>query len=169
MVADYNVLLRIYLVIFSLGLGLSSPFYPAIRDAYERKEKFWIVRSTYRLIKIRVAVIVIPAIILLIWGDWLVMTWIRQPFDSPFGIVGWSAFLTTMFLSSVGSSFGEILLGLDVIWSQIWLVFLSAIIIIFGMYYFIPKIGLIGIYISFSLSTLYPMYWGGNKLKILLQ
>ena len=169
MVADYNVLLRIYLVIFSLGLSLSSPFYPAIRDAYERKEKFWIVRSTYRLIKIRMAVIVIPAIILIIAGDWLVKTWIRQPFDSPFGIAGWSAFITTIFLSSVGSSFGEILLGLDVIWSQVWLVFLSAIIIIFGMCYFIPKIGLVGIYFSFSLSTLYPMYWGGNKLKKVLQ
>jgi O-antigen/teichoic acid export membrane protein len=69
----------------------------------------------------------------------------------------------------VGSSFGEILLGLDVIWSQVWLVFLSAIIIIFGMCYFIPNIGLVGIYISFSLSTLYPMYWGGNKLKKVLQ
>ena len=169
MVADYNILLRVYLVIFSLGLGLSSPFYPAIRDAYERKEKHWIVQSTFRLIKIRVAVIVIPAIILLVGGDWLVITWIRQPFDSPFGIAGWSVFLTTMFLSSVGSSFGEILLGLDVIWSQIWLVFLSAIIIIFGMYCFIPKIGLMGIYLSFSLSMIYPMYWGGNKLKKVIQ
>jgi O-antigen/teichoic acid export membrane protein len=169
MVADYNVLLRIYLVIFSLGLGLSSPFYPAIRDAYERKEKFWIVQSIYRLIKIRTAIIFIPAVILLIGGDWLIKAWIRLPLDSKFGIIGWSVFLLTLFLSSIGSSFGEILLGLDVIWSQVWLVFLSAIIIIIAMYCFIPKFGLAGIFISTALSTIYPMFWGGNKLKKVLQ
>jgi len=169
MVADYNVLLRIYLVIFSLGLGLSSPFYPAIRDAYERKEKFWIVQSIYRLIKIRTAIIFIPAVILLIGGDWLIKAWIRLPLDSQFGIIGWSVFLLTLFLSSIGSSFGEILLGLDVIWSQVWLVFLSAIIIIIAMYYFIQKFGLTGIFISTALSTIYPMFWGGNKLKKVLQ
>ena len=169
MVADYNVLLRIYLVIFSLGLGLSSPFYPAIRDAYERKEKFWIVQSIYRLIKIRTAIIFIPAVILLIGGDWLIKAWIRLPLDSQFGIIGWSVFLLTLFLSSIGSSFGEILLGLDVIWSQVWLVFLSAIIIIIAMYCFIPKFGLAGIFISTALSTIYPMFWGGNKLKKVLQ
>ncbi len=38
-VADYNILLKIYTVFYSIGISFSSPFYPAIREAFEKKRK----------------------------------------------------------------------------------------------------------------------------------
>ena len=165
MVADYNILLKIYMLIFAMGVSFSAPFYPAIREAYERREKDWVMSSIYRVVTIRLGVLVVPTIILLFIGDWLIQLWIHQPMGEKFGIFGWLAFMASLLLVATSSTLSEILTSLDDIWSQIKVVFVSAFIVLSGMYFLIPKIGLSAVFISMAVSTVYPISWLFLKLN----
>lgn len=165
MVADYNVLLKAYMLIFALGISFSAPFYPAIREAYEKREKRWVLRSIYRVIAVRLGVLIPPSIVLLFIGDWLIHAWIRQPLGEKFGIFGWLAFLASLLLAATSSTLSEILASLDDIWSQIKVVFVSATVVLIGMYYLIPIIGLSGVFMSMAAATLYPIVWSYLKLN----
>jgi O-antigen/teichoic acid export membrane protein len=165
MVADYNILLKIYMLIFTVGISFSAPFYPAIREAYEKKERSWVLRSIKRVVSIRLGVLILPGLILLAVGDRLIQLWIHQPLSSNFGLLGWATFLVCMLLAATSSTLGEILTSLDDIWSQIKIVFISAIIVVTCMYVLIPKIGLMAIYIAMMLSAIYPIYWSYKKLR----
>jgi O-antigen/teichoic acid export membrane protein len=165
MVSDYNILLKIYLLIFSVGFGCSSPFYAAIREAHERYEKEWVLRSVRRVLYIRLGAVIIPGMMLLVWGDRLINLWIKQPLDSEFGFLGWVTFILCMILASISSTISEVLTSLDDIWPQVVMVFISAIIVLSVMSLLIPRIGISGIYIAMSLSTIYPIYWSLKRLN----
>ena len=165
MVADYNILLKIYLFVFALGIGFSSSFYPAIREAYERKERMWVVRAIWRVSIVRILIISAPVLFLIFIGDWLIYFWLKQPLDSKFGVFGWTMFSICLLLSTLSSTFGEILISLDDIWSQIKIVFLSAAIVLSGIYYLIPLYQLSGIYMAIIISTIYPIYWSLSRMR----
>jgi O-antigen/teichoic acid export membrane protein len=165
MVADYNILLRIYLFVFALGISFSSSFYPAIREAYERKERLWVVRAISRVTIVRIFVILAPVLVLIFFGDRMIYFWIKQPLDSKFGVFGWTIFSICLLLSTLSSTLGEILISLDDIWSQIKIVFLSAAVVLSGIYFLIPLFRLSGIYIAIIISTIYPIYWSFNRIR----
>jgi O-antigen/teichoic acid export membrane protein len=165
MVADYNILLRIYLFVFALGISFSSSFYPAIREAYERKERTWVVRAISRVTVVRFIVLLAPVLVLIFFGDRIIYFWIKQPLDSEFGFFGWTMFSMCLLLSTLSSTLGEILISLDDIWSQIKIVFLSAAVVLTGIYYLIPLFRLSGIYISIIISTIYPIFWSLNRIR----
>lgn len=165
LVADYNILLKIYILIYSLGISLSSPFYPAIREAYERREKAWVSSSIRRVFSVRIGVLIIPALVLIYAGDSLISVWINQPLSENFGVSGWISFMLAMLFSASSATFSEILTSLDNIWPQIKIVFISAVIVLSGMYYLIPAIGLTGIYISVIISTIFPIIWSYAKIN----
>jgi len=166
MVTDYNLLLKIYMLIFSFGISFSTPFYAAIRDAYEKSEKDWVLRSVRKVIYIRLAVVIVPCMLLVVLGDRLILLWVHQPLSSEFGFFGWTTFLLCAMLTSTSSTVSEILTSLDDIWSQIKMVFLSAAIVILFISVLTPRIGLMAIYIAFSLSSIYPIYWCFGRLTL---
>ena len=165
MVADYNILLKIYLLIFFVGSSISMSFYPAIREAFERKEIKWVKNSIKRVLFLRIGILFVLSLPLLIIGDTIVFWWIRQPLGSLFGIYGWISFVGLLLLAALSSTLGEILIILDDIWAQILIVFISAIITVGGMILLVPNIGLPGVFTAFLISTFYPIFWGFSRLK----
>jgi hypothetical protein len=65
----------------------------------------------------------------------MIYFWIKQPLDSKFGVFGWTIFSICLLLSTLSSTLGEILISLDDIWSQIKIVFLSAAVVLSGIYF----------------------------------
>ncbi|HUN67304.1 MAG TPA: hypothetical protein VMU46_00790, partial [Burkholderiales bacterium] len=59
LVADYNVLLGVYLAIFSLGATMSLPYYPAIREAFERRDGAWIRTALRQALRLRLGVVAV--------------------------------------------------------------------------------------------------------------
>jgi O-antigen/teichoic acid export membrane protein len=165
MVADYNILLKIYTVIYSIGISFSSPFYPAIREAFERKEKRWVSNAIKRVTVVRLAVLILPTIPLLFVGDRLITIWVRQPLSEDFGPIGWSSFLFCMILSGVCATWSEVLIILDHIFAQLHTVFVNAFVFIFFSILLVPQYGLVGFYISFIIGMVYPTLWTLNKIR----
>ena len=169
MVADYNILLKIYMLVFAIGISFSAPFYPAIREAYEKHDAGWVFRALRRVLFIRTGIILIAGICLLFTGDLLIRMWLNLSLESHFGFLGWFSFLLSLVFASTSSTLGEILTSLDDIWSQIKIVFISAAIVITSMYLLIPSIGVAGVFLAMALSTIYAILWSWRRLHLKLQ
>jgi len=165
MVADYNILLKIYMVIYSIGISFSSPFYPAIREAFEMKEKRWVSNAIKRVTTVRLAILILLAIPMIFIGDQVITLWIRQPLSEDFGPMGWLFFLICMVISGLCATWSEVLIILDHILVQLHTVFANAIVFIFFSIFLVPQYGLMGFYISFIVGMVYPTLWAFNKIK----
>ena len=169
MVADYNIILKIYLLIFAIGISFSAPFYPAIREAYEKHDMGWVFRALRRVLFIRTGIIFIASLCLLFTGDLIIRMWLNLSLESNFGYLGWFSFLLSLVFASTSSTLGEILTSLDDIWSQIKIVFISAVVVITSMYLLIPSIGVAGVFFAMALSTIYAILWSWRRLHMKLQ
>lgn len=165
LVADYNVLWKIYLTIFTLGVSFSTPFYAAIREAFEKKEAVWVVNSIRRALSIRLAVIIPPAIVLILFGDLIVQLWIKKSLETPFGLSGWLLFSGCMILYTFYSTISEILVNLDKIWMQNFLLISSTVVALIGHWLFIPIIGLQAYYLVSSVTIIIPLIYSAISLR----
>lgn len=164
-VADYNILLKIYTVVYSVGISFSSPFYPAIREAFERKETRWVSNAIKRVTVVRLVILVFSAVPLIFIGDNLIALWIRQPLSQEFGYFGWLCFLVCMIISGLCATWSEVLMILDHILSQLHTVFVNAVVFISLSFLLVPQYGLAGFYISFVVGMIYPTLWALNKIR----
>jgi O-antigen/teichoic acid export membrane protein len=168
LVADYNVLLGVYLAIFSLGAALSFPYYPAIREAFERRDGAWIRAALRHAFALRLVVVALLGVPLLAIGDWAVQFWIRQPLEQPLGWTGWLLFIACMVLTSASSMMSEVLSGLDDIWFQVILVFATAAVVLGAMALLVPSLGVTGVFTAMALSTALPIAVCWRRLRRLV-
>jgi O-antigen/teichoic acid export membrane protein len=168
LVADYNALLAVYLAIFSLGAALSLPYYPAIREAFERRDGAWIHTALRQALALRLGVAVALGSPLLLIGDWAVRFWIRQPLERPFGWTGWLLFLACMVLASTSSMLSEVLSGLDDIWFQVALVFATAAVVLLAMFLLVPSLGVAGVFGAMAMSTALPIVVCWRRLRAMV-
>ena len=169
MVADYNILLKIYMLVFTIGTSVSSPFYPAIREAFERREWKWVGNSIRRVVLIQLGIYIIPCFILVFSGDWLISVWIRQSLSGGFGFLGWFLFSMLLIVSGLVSTYSEILIYLDHIYSQLHLVFINAFVLISSSIILVPLMGLPGVYLAYLLAVTYSSVWTVNKVRGILK
>lgn len=169
MVADYNVIIRVYILIYVVGISLSAPFYPAIREAYERREETWVVKALKSVLLVRLGALMPAGICLFFTGDLIIRMWINVPLEESFGVIGWLGFIFSLVLAATSSTLGEVLIILDDIWPQTKLVFVSAVTVIVTMFTLIPHVGVAGVFLAMSISTLYPILWSWHRLNAKLQ
>jgi O-antigen/teichoic acid export membrane protein len=165
MVTDYNVVQRVYLFVFAIAAGLSAPFYPAIREAFEKGERKWVSRAVRNALLMRLATLLPCALILLIAGDALLRLWIGPAAAPRIGTLGWAAVGMSLLLGATSSLLGEALSSLDDIWSQFRVVMLSALTVLVCMTILVPRIGVPGVYVAMALSTLYAIAWSIRRLR----
>lgn len=165
LVADYNMILRIYMFIFSIAAALSSPFYAAIREAFERTDIGWVTKAIWRSLVVRLLALVPFALILIFLGDRIMRGWVGVGNAIAIGSLGWFCVVSSLVLASISSLLSETLSSLDDIWSQIGMVFLSATIVICLMYFLIPTWGVPGVFLAMAASTFIPIFWLAHRLK----
>ena len=138
-----------------VGSCFAFPFFPAIREAFERKEREWVQRAISRVLFSDCHGNDIISYSRFYFGNWLILIWIKKPLDHPFGLSGWLLLTACMILSSYSSTIGDILIHLDVIKSQLKIVFIAAVMVLTGIYALVPSHGLSGVFLSMSISTLF--------------
>ena len=169
MVSDYNVVQRVYLFAFAIAAGLSAPFYPAIREAFEKGESAWVSQAIRNALLMRLMSLLPCALILLIAGDTLLRLWIGPTAAPQIGMLGWTAVGMTLLLGATSSLLGEALSSLDDIWSQFRVVMLSAVTVLACMTILVPRIGVAGVYVAMALSTIYAITWSIRRLRATLR
>jgi O-antigen/teichoic acid export membrane protein len=165
LVTDYNVVLRLYIFVFAIAAGLSSPFYAAIREAHERGEARWAWKAMRYSLSVRVLATLPFAAILVAAGDLLVSWWIGASIARPIGTWGWACVSLCLLLSAISSLLSEVLQSLDDIWAQVGIVFLSAATVLGLLGVLIPGLGVPGVFLAMAASTIFPLGWSYRRLK----
>lgn len=158
-VTDFNIIMRFYIFAFSIGGALSAPFYPAVREAFELKERDWVTRAVVQCVTIRLFA-TLPFIILFVTaGDAMLAAWLKAETAPRLALFGWLSVSAALMFATTSSALSEMLSGLDVIWSQLKLVFSSAAITLGLLTGLVPAIGVAGVFVAMTASTIYPIYW----------
>lgn len=165
MVADFNVVYKIYLLVFSIAAGLGNPFYPAIREAFEKRETTWVTHAVRDALMVRLLATLPFVICLLAAGDLILKLWIGKTLSTQIGLLGWVTVSICLMLSASSSLFSEILSSLDDIWSQVRVVMVSAVTVLVLLAILIPRLGIPGVFIAYAASTIYPIAWCYWRLK----
>ena len=117
-VAEYDLLLRIFVLTTALITVTTASFAPTFREAFERGETAWLRRSFWHLVRLRMLVAGAACILLLPFGNVALRTWLRRS-DFQYGLPVWLTLCALILISAWASSFGELLTVLDRIWAQV--------------------------------------------------
>ena len=168
-VADYNIILSIYLIVFTSATALSNPFFAAIREAFERHETLWVKAAIMRGLSIRMAVVGFFSIVFVLFGDSILERWLGKTMTTPLGTVGWLCVAFSLVMSSCSSHISEILNWLDDLWIQVWVVFGAAAVVVAVLHVAVPAYGVAGIFLAMATSTFVPIFIYIPRLRELLR
>lgn len=165
MVADYNIIFRIYLLIFMIGVGFAVPFYPAIREAHEKRELSWIRSSIRKALLARLTTVILLTCPMILAGDYIISLWIKQNLSSYFGITGWLSFLLCIVMFSLFSTLSEIMIWVDDINPQTYALLVATMFSLTGYYLLIPLFGVKGVFIANVIGIIVPTCYVFTRLK----
>ncbi len=168
-VADFSVYNKLYLLFFFVGTSIAVPFYPAIREAFERKDFSWVKKSIIRVVLLRMSAVSALSMPFIFFGNKIVSLWTSGAIE-PMSYFGWIMLTGCLVFISVASTLSEVMFYSDVIWIQVLITLVTAVLMMLSMNFLIPAIGFIGVYAAFIVSNLHSMLWGLIAVrKLLLQ
>jgi O-antigen/teichoic acid export membrane protein len=165
LVADFNVINKIYIFIYGIGTALTLQIYPIVGSLWVKQQYKWIRKAIIRAILIQVSIVLIISIPFLIDGNYLVKLWTTKGLTYELSKLGWIIFVLFMVVTTIGNVFSETLKILDVIRPQIFIVFTNAIVLNATLYFLIEKYQLRGVFSSFFIGAMwgtlgcFVVYW----------
>ncbi|NMB65016.1 MAG: oligosaccharide flippase family protein [Spirochaetes bacterium] len=165
LVSEFNIVYKVYLFIFFIGTAISIPFYPAIRESLVSGDVKWANKSIKRVLFFRVTIVFCSSLPFLFIGDRLISLWVGHNLVYPLDCLGWLLFVLCLMIVAFASTLGEILLFNDILWPQIIISSLTAVILVYSLVKTIPEYGMKAVYFSFIISNLHTIIWGYYRIK----
>jgi O-antigen/teichoic acid export membrane protein len=157
-VADYSIIVRLYVTLVSFVTLATAAFVPAFREAFECGDVAWVRRSFQRMLAARMAMAVAVCGILLAVGDRLLQLWLGLS-GVQFGAGVWLALSLLILSATWVSSFSDLLTILDAVWVQVALVALNGIVTAGLTYVLAPHMGSMGALLSICAVTVLFSSW----------
>lgn len=120
-VAEYSIVWRVYVLAVGLVSMATASFAPAFREAYERGERGWCVRSFRRILELRMGLALGGSAVLAVAGNVMLRVWLRRS-DVQFSTHVWLVLAAMCIVAVWAAAFGEILNIMDRVWPQVWMV-----------------------------------------------
>ncbi len=157
-VADYAVVLRLYVVIVGLiQLGTSS-FLPPLREAHDRGDRAWALRAFRHLRMFRMAMAVVGALGLVVVGDLVLRVWLGRS-DMAFGLRVWGPLAVLMVATVWATVYVEFLWIMDRLWPLVGTVLLNGATTIGLTWWLAPTNGVSGAVVASTAFTLLASSW----------
>jgi O-antigen/teichoic acid export membrane protein len=157
-VADYSIVMRLYVLIVSFVTLGTSAFVPSFREAYERGEHEWLRRGFRRMLALRMAAALAAAAVLVAVGNVLLEVWLRSGavrFSAP----TWGALGALLAVATWGSAYSELLAILDRIWVQVGIVLANGAVTVVLTYLLAPRFGVAGAVVSTAAFSVAVSSW----------
>ena len=110
-VGDWSILMRVYVLPAAVIQVIDQPLIPAFRDAYVRGEQGWLRTAFWRVTKLKLAIAVVAAGLLLVLGNPVASLLAGQPIRYSWQLWAGSAFL--LLVAVWNSSFNDLLISVD--------------------------------------------------------
>jgi O-antigen/teichoic acid export membrane protein len=153
-VADYSLLIRLYLIAIGMIQLSTASFVPTFREAIERGERAWMRASFGHFVRARVGLAFAAGAALVIGGNPLLRLWLRRE-DVAFPVETWLALGVMMVAVTWASSHSDLLAITDRLWGLVALVFVNAAVTVALTYWLAPRLQVLGVVLaSAAVSTL---------------
>jgi len=156
--AEYDLLMRIYVLSLTLITVSSASFAPAFREALERGEPEWMRRTFWRLVRIRVLAASVLCVGLSLWGNLALRLWLgRQDFQ--FSGFTWLILSALILVAVWSSAFFELMTILDRIWPQVAVVLVQGPLTVGLTWYLGGRYGVPGALLALTLPSIGLAGW----------
>jgi O-antigen/teichoic acid export membrane protein len=157
-VAEYAILLRIYLLLMSLIQTSTASVAPTLREAYERGDVRWVTAAFRQFVRLRLLLASGGVAVLLLFGNVLLRLWLRRS-DVQFPLAVWAALAVLMLSATWVTAHTDILAIMDYLWPQVALVMLNGAVVIGLTYALAPRLGVLGVIIASGATTVTTLSW----------
>jgi O-antigen/teichoic acid export membrane protein len=157
-VADYAVVMRVYLVVIGLIAASTSPFLPPLREAYDRGDLAWVRLGFRRLVLIRMGLALAAAAVLVAGGNVLLRLWLNRS-DMQYNWPVWLALATLLLATTWVTTYSDFLVIMDRIWAQVALVLANGLMTVLLTLWLVPALGLLGAILAISAMTVTILAW----------
>jgi O-antigen/teichoic acid export membrane protein len=151
-VAEYDLLMRLFVVsttVITVGTG---SFIPTFREAHERGDVDWMRRTFWRLVAIRLTLAGLICLAFLLFGNPVLRIWLRRA-DFRFDVWVWLTLCILVMVSAWVSSFLELMTILDRIWPLVRVVLLQGLLTVGLTWVLAPRGGILGAVVSIALPA----------------
>jgi O-antigen/teichoic acid export membrane protein len=159
-VADYSLLLRIYLLAATVIVLSTSSFFPAFREAHERGDRQWVRRNFRRMLGLRMALAGALGLGLVLAGNGVLRAWLGRDAVA-FSWTVWALLAWTLLINTWGTSFSDLLTIMDRIWIQVVVVLANGAVTVALTAWLAPGLGVLGALVAYSLLPLVVWSWLG--------
>jgi O-antigen/teichoic acid export membrane protein len=158
-VADYSVIMRLYVVLSGLMVWSTNSFVPSFREAHERGDYAWLRLSFKRMLFLRLALAGMASVLFLGLGNWLLGLWLGHTDPVTFRIDIWLALGISMLATAWVTAFSDFLTIMDKIWVQVVIVLINGLATILLTYWLTPQLGVLGAIVAVSCINVVLSSW----------
>lgn len=167
-VADFSLLWKIFQFLFIIVANLCVASQAAVREAYERGEKQWIVSSGRRLLLLQGGMIALCTLPLLLGGNYLIALWTNMPLDHPLHWYEWGIFSLCLLLAVLKTTLATWLNALEKIIPQCLLSLFTCLLLVGALQMAVPHFGLMTIFATLLLAYAVSCVFSLNALRNIL-
>lgn len=157
-VADYSIVMRLYLLFMGFIQLSTQSFVPSFRESQERGDHAWTRRSFRRFLRVRMVFAATAGCALALLGNSLLRLWLRQS-EIVFSPWLWTAMAVLMLASTWVGAYSELLTIMDRLWVQVGLVFGNAAVTVALTWWLAPRLGVLGVVIATGAATVLCLSW----------
>jgi O-antigen/teichoic acid export membrane protein len=156
--AEYDLLMRIYVLSLTLITVSSASFAPTFRESLERGEPEWMRRTFWRLVRLRMLAAAAVCIVLVAGGNLALRVWLRRQ-DFQFDTGAWLTLSALILVAVWSSSFFELLTILDRIWPQVAVVLVQGPVTVALTWYLGGRYGIQGALLALTVPSFALAGW----------
>lgn len=157
-VAEYAILMRLYVLAMGLIQVSTSSAVPSLREAHERGDGAWAKRAFGHLVRVRMALAVVAGVLLIAGGNLLLRVWLGRA-DVQFDFPVWVATGVLMLAATWATAHAELLAIMDRLWLPVALVLINAVVTITLTYALAPHLRVFGALLASAAVSVFLLTW----------
>lgn len=157
-VADYAILMRLYILAVGLIQMSTASFAPSFREAHERGDHGWFRAAFMTFLRVRLALAGAAAVTLVLLGNLLLRVWLRRT-DVAFSAGVWVTLAVTIVCVTWTTAHVDVMAIMDRLWVLVALVALNGAVTVALTYALAPKFGILGVVAAFAATTILVLSW----------
>lgn len=157
-VADYAVLMRLYLLVAGLVQMSTASFIPSFREAGERGDRAWVASAFRTFAGARVLLAVGGAVGFVLFGNVLLRLWLGRT-TVAFGVEVWMALGVQLVAATWVTAHADLLSIMDRLWVLVALVLFNGAVTVMLSYGMAPRFQVLGVILAGSAATVTLFSW----------
>lgn len=146
-VADYSVVIRLYLVVMAVVQVTTSSFLPTFREAHERGDARWMRAAFRQFLRVRMGLAILSGTALAFGGNALLRFWLRRN-DVAFAPAVWLTVFVMVVAVTWASAHSDLLSIMDRLWVLVALVLVNGAVTVAVTYVLAPGLGVLGVLLA---------------------